>query len=290
MEMHKRFVCCLLAGTIMLGFCGCQKEAKNNFEFSENGKSDNSYFVSADTGRLPFLYEVYPLTADSSMVLAELKSVGEVLSDDPSLPAIYSDYLMVEFRIIEDYYKKLPENTVITVPVKLNVLNESAKVMNLSDVDEENAAAARLTNNAEADFENEATGMDMDSTGGTDGEREALNSEILSNFLNENNRAILFLRFVYESRRWYRNRNWKDIVTLNCVSCGVRLPENYIPVNNEIVEFNGVLNFLDENNCSYNSPNDIYDFSSFIYDGMSLSAAKENIRELYRTQLKNSAE
>ncbi|MGN0819340.1 MAG: hypothetical protein ACI4M6_02965 [Christensenellaceae bacterium] len=256
--MIKKLLCSLLCFSLVaLSACQIGTAENNN---SNNTSIDFYGDDVTDENKLPSLSYVYSLTENSSMVLAKLQKIGEVLSYDPS--SSYSNCLMAEFVITEDYFHHLSKNTVINVPIRLPITDELSRIEDFS----------------ENYFSHDSASVPIN-------QRKQISAQILAEFLKEYSQAIIYVSRIHELQRWYRNGDWNDSVEVNSVSNIIISSYEFIPIKEEFVTLNAIKDFYITNNCVYNPPEKcVYGFSDFIYDGMTLKTVKTNITALYDAQ------
>ncbi len=224
---------------------------------SGGNSSTTSANENIDGNRLPPLEIVYPLRENSSFVLVELQSIGETLSFEPS----DNNYncIMVECKVVEDFYKNLSKDMIINVPIRLPLL----------DVNYETKKQNR---------------MQEDSTTQNLNEIKQISEDKVKQFLIGYKYAIIFIHNLQESNSFYNSKG--ERVKIEMVSNIVTMDNYFIPLENNIVSVGKVENFYLENNCVYSFPSKyIYGYTSFVYDGMPQETFEENIRTLYQRQI-----
>ena len=234
---------------------------KNESEFesgntsSQNPLDEPSLIIGTDGDIWNSLDLVYTLTENSSMALVEIINITEGFFSDYG----DQDHIIVEFKIIKDYYSNISENTIIYVPIYLNELNTSIR------------QSFKANDN-------------VDSTEKIDYDR--IDDSLLSVFLHQYQKAIIFIEKVNKTQTWFKKGNYNDRVQFENITDRILLYNHFFPLgSNDIVLFDEVLSFLDENNCFYDSPySNIYAFSDFVYKDISLQQMEENIKNLYQLQ------
>ncbi len=227
--------------------CGSNNDFKN--EENHDGSEYNS------------LYNTYKLTQESSMALVEILSIGDVLSYDPSVAA--NECIILECKVIEDYFCNLSMDEIINVPIMLPLLNEvtSDHIVQLTDTD--------------------FYGID-----GKDDKQ--ISGELLYEVLMSYKQVVVYISHITEIQRWYKNNSWSCPVYVNLVSNMIFLDYEFIPVVENVISLDSLKRFCSLNNCTYMDPTDtIANFATFVYEGMPFLEAKENILSLYQSQIKN---
>lgn len=235
---------------------------ENSSHSALNSNSENGEDVNVDIYNT--IYNTYKVTQTSSMVLVEILNIGEVLSCDPSIDT--NNCLMLECRVIEDYFYNLTADKIIYIPIMLPLLSDTR-----------GATTENLIQ-----FSN-----DGDSAGIAGNKTEQISGLLLSEFLKNYQQAIVYISRINETQRWYRNEAWDNPVQVDSVANMIFLDYEFIPITETIISLDELKNFCLANKCSYASPSDnIYNFNEFICNGMSFQKAKENIVSLYQSQIK----
>ncbi len=264
----KKIILLIMGIVCLVVFTACgvnekQTDDSNKQIDSSQNSSDSKQESVTITGDVQYynkFEDVYRLTENSSMALVEVINIGEPLSTDPS----FGGYcLMLECKVIEDYYKKIPEGTKIYVPVVLpykNVENKQRdKIMETSSSD-----SAVLKPN----------------------KQPQIDAESLTKFLQDYQQAIIYIGCKDDSQKWYKNGDLNECVKIESVTNEIFLDHDFMPLSNNTVHLNNIKDFHITHDCKYGCPEEhIYDFKNFIYDGITLQEAKENICELYQSQV-----
>lgn len=264
----KKILSLILCISILFAFSSCTTGNNGGLEQSYESESisDEDSRKSSDepTSIEPIDGDIYnsldlfyALTEDSSMALVELSNVADGFYADGGDQA----YIIVEYKILKDYYNHISENTIIKVPIFLDEINSPA-------------------NHTTANY------IDADSIGIVDKDR--ISDLQLSAFIKQYQKAIIYIQKINTNQVWYKNGNYKDHIQYDKTTAPILLCNHYFPVGeNNIILFDEVLSFLNENNCVYASPyTNIFKFSDFVYSGLTLEQMEKNIQDLYQTQLK----
>lgn len=265
--MKKIIAFILSMGCLLFSSCGIRNnppvnsmpEGESNVESGntsiQNSSDESSLITGTDGDIWNSLDLVYTLTENSSMALVEIINITEGFFSDYG----EQDHIIVEFKVIKDYYNNISENTIINVPIYLNETNTSIR-------------------------QSFKTNDNVDSTEKIDYDR--IDDSSLSVFLHQYQKAIIFIEKVNKAQTWFKKGNYNDRVQFEDITDRILLYNHFFPIGaNDIVRFDEVLSFLDENNCFYDSPySNIYSFSDFVYKDISLQQMEENIKNLYQLQ------
>ena len=261
----KKILSLILCFSILFAFSSCTTGNNGGLEQSyesesKSGNEDNRKSSGDPTCIDEDIYNsldlVYALTENSSMALVELSDVADGFYADGGDQA----YIIVEYKILKDYYNNISENTIIKVPIFLDEINSSA-------------------NHTTANYTGESIGIV---------DKDRISDLQLSTFIKQYQKAVIYIQKINSNQVWYKNGNYKDHIQYDKTTAPILLCNHYFPVGkNNIILFDEVLSFLNENNCCYASPyTNIFEFSDFVYTGLTLEQMEKNIQNLYQTQLK----
>lgn len=120
--------CCLvvMAFSVVLAFYLNRPNISVDIPSSSANLSESEQISGSELEKvLPTYKDIYLLNDNSSFTEVELLEIGEIYKADNS--NFSSNLIMLKFKVIEDYYKKISKNTVLTVPISLQFKNVETK-------------------------------------------------------------------------------------------------------------------------------------------------------------------
>ena len=213
------------------------------------------------------LSTVYSAKHCESFALVDIKSIQEVREEFHP----FTEYLMLEVEIVEDYYNMREKGIKLNIPLRLSFLKTDNKAS-----DSEKANTNMMIRSVEA----ESVGLSP--------KEEQIDGEKVISFLNNYDRAIIYFGWAVMDSDWSVNGEIQQIKAV--VTPGIYGYDDFILVGkDDSIDYFDWIKFLEGNGASPRSLS-CYKSDEFLYEGITFEQFTTNIKELYVDQTTNSSE
>ncbi len=206
----------------------------------ELNNQDGGFFDSLNDkySVYPSILDYYDSTEYSSFIKLQVNTVYDELYGDSKS----AFYILLEGVVVEDYYNKIPKNTLVTIPIVLNcqILSDDKYISSLYD------------------------------------------TNAVKNFLQESEYLFVYLYAGMNDSKHIWSPSEEILKEIDSLSCSCVLSNyDILPINEGKLTINSLDMFLENSKATYFPHNLIRGFDTIIYENREETAFIKDIEEMY---------